>query len=357
MRYLTIHRLYFTASDCYMKGVRQTPSGVQVHSTGANNPYLRRYVQPDDGYLGVNPNGNSHNRPGGNVCASAYIGKLQDGSVAVYQTLPWGMRCWLSGSGKEGNANKLGYIGFEICEDNCKDRQYFEAAVKGAAVLLTAHLCKMMGVTPWYVSLELPDGSAYAVMDHAGLHSVGLASNHGDIGLWMRNFGYSFDDFRAWVQQALDEGVEATYVDAKEADTMSEYPTLRPGSSSSDVMALQCYLEQAGFGETLGDAEKRVDGKYGAKTEAAVRAFQSAHGLKPDGICGPLTWAALIAAVSPEETHETEEPPAEPVLPSSLLPEIITIPRAHALEIRACLRDALALIEQAFPEREDNAKG
>lgn len=42
----------------------QGPRGVMIHSTGAENPNLRRYVQPDDGTLGVNPNGNDWNRPG-----------------------------------------------------------------------------------------------------------------------------------------------------------------------------------------------------------------------------------------------------------------------------------------------------
>jgi peptidoglycan hydrolase-like protein with peptidoglycan-binding domain len=38
------------------------------------------------------------------------------------------------------------------------------------------------------------------------------------------------------------------------------------------------------------------DGKFGAKTEAAVRAFQRSHGLVPDGIVGPKTWRALDSA-------------------------------------------------------------
>ena len=94
MRQLIIYRRFFTNADCYTRGTKQTSVGVQVHSTGANNPYLKRYVQPDDGRLGKNTNGNSHNRKGLNVCASAYIGKLADGTVAVYQTLPWNYRCW-----------------------------------------------------------------------------------------------------------------------------------------------------------------------------------------------------------------------------------------------------------------------
>jgi peptidoglycan hydrolase-like protein with peptidoglycan-binding domain len=37
-----------------------------------------------------------------------------------------------------------------------------------------------------------------------------------------------------------------------------------------------------------------VDGIYGPKTEAAVRALQQIFGLTPDGIVGPATWYALV---------------------------------------------------------------
>ncbi len=38
-----------------------------------------------------------------------------------------------------------------------------------------------------------------------------------------------------------------------------------------------------------------VDGMFGGKTEAAGRVYQRDHGLVPDGIVGPRTWAAFDA--------------------------------------------------------------
>ena len=61
---------------------------------------------------------------------------------------------------------------------------------------------------------------------------------------------------------------------------------LRLGSSGEEVKKLQ---------ELLG-----VDaiGKFGPKTEAAVKGWQSAHGLTPDGIVGDATWAKMFAPVA-----------------------------------------------------------
>lgn len=214
MRKLKIYRLFFANSDCYKSGTKQVSKGVQVHSTGANNPYLSRYVQPNDGRLGNNKYGNSHNRPDVDVCANAYIGRLANGSVAVYQALPWDMRCWISGKGKNGNANRLGYIGYEICEDSLNDESYFNEAVMNVAVNLTAHLCQVMGVTPDSVVAIYPEGNALSVMDHSELSAKGLASGHSDITHWLRRYGKRMKDFRQAVQQAMDEGVEVEYIDA-----------------------------------------------------------------------------------------------------------------------------------------------
>lgn len=73
----------------------------------------------------------------------------------------------------------------------------------------------------------------------------------------------------------------------------SQYPRLGPKASGSDVHHLQTLLTQLEF-DTGG-----VEGNFGDLTEAAVRAFQTEHGLEVDGWVGPTTWKALLAAVEP----------------------------------------------------------
>lgn len=312
MRKLTIYRYYFTDSDCYNAAQKQTPRGVQVHCTVKGASYLRRWVGPDDGRLGKNRYSNYHNRPGGDTCANAYIGKLADKTVACYQALPWDYRCWLSANGSNGNANKLGYIGFEIACDNMEDEAYFREAVMGVSVNLTAYLCYKLGVfgtKPWTVLQEYKQGKALAVMDHSELADLKLAVAHADISHWLKKFGLTMDDYRNAVDEAMEEGVEVTYIDAKPAVRA----TIRKGSKGEDVRALQ---EMLNAFPRYGDLE--VDGVYGRSTEASVRAFQGDNGLTPDGVTGPLTWDKLeellkAMPVAPGvDPVEPQEPTTDP---------------------------------------------
>ena len=56
-------------------------------------------------------------------------------------------------------------------------------------------------------------------------------------------------------------------------------------------------LRRGAIGELVRQVQARLgivqDAVFGARTEAAVRAFQRARNLVPDGIIGPRTWAAL----------------------------------------------------------------
>lgn len=183
-----------TESDCFRAGRTIVPRGVMVHSTGANNPDLRRYVQPDDGLLGVNANGNHWNRPGVNACVHAFIGRLADGSVAAVQTLPWDRRGWHAGTGKRGSANNT-HIGFEICEDGLDDGDYF-ASVYQTAVELTAMICK---------AFDLDPQAAGTVIDHSEGHKLGVASNHGDVKHWFSRHGKTMDEFRREVAEEMED--------------------------------------------------------------------------------------------------------------------------------------------------------
>lgn len=88
---MDLHKLILTENACYKAGQKITPKGIMVHSTGADNPWLKRYVGPDDGLLGVNRYNNHWNtyHPSGiEVCVHAFIGRLADSTIAAYQTLP-----------------------------------------------------------------------------------------------------------------------------------------------------------------------------------------------------------------------------------------------------------------------------
>ena len=197
---MNLNKLILTENACYKAGRKITVKGIMVHSTGANNPWLKRYVGPDDGKLGKNQYNNHWNtyHPGGReVCVHGFIGKLADGTVATYQTLPWDHRGWHAG----GSANNT-HIGFEICEDDLTDGAYF-AKVYKEAVELCAYLCKQYGLTE------------KNIICHSEGYKQGVASNHGDVMHWFPKHGKSMDTFRAEVKALLA-------ADAKEDEPAQE---------------------------------------------------------------------------------------------------------------------------------------
>ena len=91
---------------------------------------------------------------------------------------------------------------------------------------------------------------------------------------------------------------------------------LREGSRGPAVSDLQAQLNAKG-------ASLDVDGIFGPQTEAAVRAFQEAHGLQVDGIVGPETRNALERAPSVQDGAVTN---AQPVLRQGQQgPEVATL--------------------------------
>lgn len=185
-----------TRNDCYKKGQTIKPKGIMVHSTGANNPRLSRYVPGSDA-IGHNTNGNHWDMSGVGACVHAFIGRMADGSVATVQTLPWNWRGWHCASGRNGSANNT-HISFEICEDGLKDWVYFQKVYR-EAVELVAMLCKTYNLDP------LADG---VVICHSEGYKRGIASNHADVMHWFPMHGKSMDTFRADVAALLSPATD-----------------------------------------------------------------------------------------------------------------------------------------------------
>ena len=81
-----------------------SPAGIIIHSTGANNPNLRRYVNAPE-VCGENPYKNFFDRADSDVCPHAVIGLDKSGEVRAAKLLPWNICCWGCGDGSKGSYN------------------------------------------------------------------------------------------------------------------------------------------------------------------------------------------------------------------------------------------------------------
>ena len=321
---MNLHKLLLKNNNCYKAGVKMTPKGLMLHSTGAKNKTLKRYVGPDDGLLGHNSNGNHWNtaKPEGiSACVHGFIGELADGTVATYQTLPWERgdcyRGWHAGKA----AGNDGYIGVEICEDGLADPVYFGKAYQ-ETVELNAYLCIMHGLNP------LTD-----IICHSEGYKKGIATNHGDVMHWFPKHGKNMDTFRADVKAAMGSTGTANANTGMPASTGASNVTAciknsrtglyqramntsyKTGLAIDDscgplsIKAAQAHNLRHTPGKTqIHNAYVRfvqqalkdlgyaitADGYYGPKTAAAVKQFQAANGLTADGVVGSGTLVMLL---------------------------------------------------------------
>ena len=164
-----------------------SPAGIIIHSTGANNPNLKRYVNAPE-ICGENPYRNYFDRPDSNVCPHAVIGKDKNGEVKAAKLIPWNVCCWGCGSGSKGSYNySPAYIQIEIAEDALNDRAYFEEAFG-----LAADLCQRL-------MKNYPTIKPGNIISHKEACARGYASNHGDPENWLARFGKNMDWFRSQV--------------------------------------------------------------------------------------------------------------------------------------------------------------
>ena len=195
-----------TNSNNYRGSGTMSVKGVLWHSTGSNNPNVKRYVQPDDDapdrdallkIIGVNKYHNDWNHvwfpKGKEKGVNAFVGKLENGTVAAVQVLPIDFKPWGCGSGKKGSCNN-GWIQFEICEDGLNDTNYFLKVYREACEL-TAYLCKTYKIDPYgvvtYNGVNVP-----TILCHQDSYRLGLGNNHSDIYHWFNRYGKTMANVR-----------------------------------------------------------------------------------------------------------------------------------------------------------------
>ena len=105
-------------------------------------------------------------------------------------------------------------------------------------------------------------------------------------------FGASTESAVKAFQQAREipaDGIvgRVTWINIDEAD--QSHPVVRTGSTGLPVRRLQSRMSAVGV-DTGG-----VDGRFGAKTETAVKKLQQNFNLTVDGVVGPRTWDVVDA--------------------------------------------------------------
>lgn len=257
-----------TQSTCYKGTGKMQVKGILWHSTGANNPTLKRYVQPDDNapdkdalikLIGKNAYGNDWNHIKHQAGLNAWIGKLADGTVAAVQTMPWDYKPWGCGAGAKGSCNNA-WIQFEICEDGLTDADYFSKAYKEACEL-TAYLCRMFGIDP-KGSVTFNGVKVPTILCHADSYKLGLGSNHGDVLHWFPKFGKNMDSVRNDVAELLKEnasvmnsGTQASVLkNLSEVDAIKKVGALfTADQKKSGILAsvsLAQFILESGYGKS-----------------------------------------------------------------------------------------------------------
>lgn len=152
------------------------PEGIIIHSSGQNNPFLRRYVQPSKknknyssliSQLGENRKHNDWNHIHTSYNFHYWIGKDKNDNIISVRTFPLNIKTW--------NDN---YIHICICEDNLQNKEYLMNCFS-ILTLLCNELCEQFN---W---------------DETVIHDYSEISNFPDSNYWLKEHGLSVHLIRA----------------------------------------------------------------------------------------------------------------------------------------------------------------
>lgn len=129
---------------------------------------------------------------------------------------------------------------------------------------------RIVGIDPIQIALYASSLPFYAKQGGIGYYSrVGLKD------------GFVHVDVRSWKSRWISKAGTAYVSVSKIMPTIKQGSKDRVNGASYAVTVLQRHL-----GVT-------ADGIFGTGTKAKLAAYQKAHGLSADGICGPTTWSSF----------------------------------------------------------------
>lgn len=200
---LDIVECHLTQNDIYKQNRTIVPKGIVVHSTGCNQTWLGRFVQPSEDnpnrdelitLLGKNYNENSWNRPGVDKLVHFMLGyDDKETSIHVIETAPCTMRIGGVAGGVNGSYNDT-HIQFEMLEDSLDNEEYFNAMTK-TAIRLCAELCVKYNI------------SVSDICSHKECAERGYGSYHGDPENWLTRYGKDMDWFRSEVNKFIANNI------------------------------------------------------------------------------------------------------------------------------------------------------
>lgn len=221
------------------------PEWIVIHYTGAEGS-----ASDNVAYF------NSGNR---NASADIFVG--HQGEILAYNNDLEHQYTWHCGGPIEsahhplhGTVNNTNSIGIELCTHNEGGKWTFSGSTIASAVTVTKHLMQVYGIKA----------------DHV--------CRHWDV------TGKSCPRVPGW--GAVDGDAEWQKFKMK-LEVVPTPRTIKIGSTGKAVKWLQIFL-----------GGLTVDGKFGSKTKNKLIAWQKAHKLTPDGICGPKTWAAIMKSMA-----------------------------------------------------------
>lgn len=207
--------------------------------------------------------------------ASANYGIGSDGRIALY--VDEGNRSWASSSADNDNRA----VTIEVANDGGAPNWHASDKALKACIALCVDICKRNGIK----KLEYTGNKAGNLTMHCMFAATACP------GPYLKSkFPYIAEQVNAQLAGGATTAASVNKTTTGGFDVTTLKTLAQNNTKSDQVAVMQAVLNHRGY--SCGTA----DGYFGAKTLAAVKKFQKAKELTADGICGPLTWAALLGA-------------------------------------------------------------